>query len=344
MKPLLTAVLGLISLVTRAADTPEQILAAHGLKNSNGVWYALGDFEIPDRVQTIERLERRLHDLRKQRDWLLEQNESMKAQLDKLTAAQKPLREARDGTKSGSPQRKRLDEEIKKQTAAIEQLKKSIVSPDKLGATMPLKGVVMDLVAVRSDLAFHLLAIQRQIEELPAAYENLRKNAAVTAALASLQSPGQLAPSKAYANELRTLTRIERLVFTDALPVYREKKQLRIMALANEELPITFSLYETSEPTVITHNMAESLGLALDARARRVLKLDGKRDVKIYPAKLATLRLGRHLFKDLDVVVLPPEHENLGARIALTSLQGVRARVVAERLQLRLERVDENDE
>ena len=340
MKPFFAAVIGLAPLVAWAGDTPEQILTSHGLKNSGGVWYGQGDLEIPDRVQAIERLERRLHDLRKQRDWLLEQNESMKVQLVTLTAAQRPLREARDAAKSGSAQRKRLDEEIKRQTAAIDQLKKSIVSPDKLGGTMPLKGVVMDLVAVRSELAFHLLGVRRQIEELSSAYENLRKNAAVTAALAALQPPGQLAPNRAHANELRTLGRIEKLIFTDELPVYREKKQLRLAAIANEELPITFSLYETGEPTVITHTMAESLGLAFDEAARRSLRLDGKHEVKVSSAKLATLRFGQRVFKDLEVAVLPPEHENLGARIAISSLSGVRARFIPEQLRLRLELAD----
>ena len=222
----------------------------------------------------------------------------------------------------------------------IDQLKKSIVSPDKLGGTMPLKGVVMDLVAVRSELAFHLLGVRRQIEELPSAYENLRKNAAVTAALAAIQPPGQLAPNRAHANELRTLGRIEKLIFTDELPVYREKKQLRLTAIANEELPITFSLYEANEPTVITHTMAESLGLALDDAARRSIRLDGKRDVKVNSATLATLRFGQRVFKDLEVAVLPPEHENLGARIAISSLSGVRARFIPEQLRLRLESAD----
>jgi hypothetical protein len=293
------------------------------------------ELEIADRVAHVERLERRFHDLRRQVDELIEQNDKLKTELAGREANQKRLRDGRSSLKPAD--QKRLDEQIKQQQARIDDLKKSIVPPDKLGGTAPLKGVILELVGVRSDLAFHLLALRRQIEGLPALYGELRKNPEVTAALSSLEPPGQLAPARSFAGELRTLARIEKLIFADELPLYREGKQFRIAAIANEELPMTLTLFESTEPTVITHAMAQSLGLATEDGAKRDLRLDNRHNVKVYPAKLTSLRFGRHLLGDIEVLVLSPENENLGARIGLAAFRGLRVRIVPERLQVRLE-------
>jgi hypothetical protein len=344
MRLLVAAWLATLPLNADGGDSPEQFLERHGLKFVSGLWHATSDLQIADRVQTAERLERRLYDLSKQIDLSLEQNELAKTQLAELIATQRRLREARSGLKGGSAEQKRLDEQIKRQTAVIEQLKKSIVPVENLGSAMPLKSALIDLAGVRAELAFHTMAARRQIEQLPAVYEGLRNNSAVTAALRAVQPAGQLAPVRAYANELRSLGRIEKLIFADELPFYREGKRIRITAIANEELPIPFSFYDSNEPAVITHTMAESLGIDLDGKPNRRVRLDGQYDVRAAQAQLASLRFGRHVVRNLNVLVLPPENENLGARIGISALRGLRARIVPERLQIRFEPSSEKSE
>jgi hypothetical protein len=334
---LLVFFVGLVPLCAQAGQSSEQVLARHGLKQVSGLWQIAGIAKISERVQLAERLERRASDLRKHIDKMLDQNERMNVQLAAHTAAQKLKRDAREAAKDGSPDRKRLDEQIKQHTTAIEQLKKAIVPDDKLGATMPLKGMVMELVGVRSELAFHLLSARRRIAELPQQFANLQSNSEVTAALAALAPPGQLAPLRSFASEARSLDRTEKLVFTGELPLYREDKRWRVTGIANEELPLTFSLYQRSDVTVITHTMAESLGLEVPKKSRRDQQLvDGPR-VRATPVKLASLRFGQYVLNDVDVFVLAPEHENTGARISHSAFRGLRVRVVPERLMLLLE-------
>jgi hypothetical protein len=330
-------------LCAQAGESPEQALARHGLKQVNGLWHVAGAQRITERVQLAERLERRASDLRKRIDEMLNHNEHMNVQLAAHTTAQKLKRDAREATKDGSPERKRLDELIKQHGTAIDQLKKAIVPDDKLGATMPLKGMVMELVGVRSELAFHLLSARRRIAELPASFESLQSHGDVTAALAALDPPGQLAPLRSFAGELRSLDRTEKAVFTGELPLFREDKRWRVTGIANEELPLTFSLYQRSDVTVITHTMAESLGLEVSRKSRTDRQLvDGPR-VKATPAKLASLRFGQYVLKDVEVFVLAPEHENLGARISHAAFRGMRVRVVPERLLLLLEPGESRD-
>jgi hypothetical protein len=340
---LLAISLSLVPLSAAAAEAPEQVLARHGLKQVNGLWQFSGVVRITERVQLAERLERRASELRKHIDKMLDHNERMSGQLAVLTAELKRMRELRDVAKDGSTERKRLDEQIKQHGSAIDQLKKSIVPADKLGATMPLKGLVMELVGVRSELAFHLLSARRRIVELPEKYASLQSNSEVTDALAALQPPGQIAPLRGFSSELRSLDRTEKLVFTGELPLFREDKRWRVTGIANEELPLTFSLYQRSDVTVITHTMAESLGLDIPKKSRKDHQLvDGPR-VKVTPVQLASLRFGQHVLRDVEVFVLAPEHENLGARISHSAFRGLRVRVVAERLLLHLEPGESRD-
>jgi hypothetical protein len=327
----------------QAGDSPEQVLARHELKQVNGMWHIAGAARLTERVQLAERLERRASELRKHIDKMLDHNERMGGQLALLSAEQKRLRDLREVAKDGSTERKRLDEQIKQHGTAIDQLKKAIVPEDKLGATAPLKGLVMELVGVRSELAFHLLAARRRIAGLPAQYASVQSNDEVTAALAALEPPGQLAALRSFASELRSLDRTEKLMFTGELPLFREDKRWRVTGIANEELPLTFSLYQRSDVTLITHTMAESLGLDLPKKSRKEHQLvDGPR-VRVTPIKLASLRFGQHVLRDVEVFVLAPEHENLGARISHSAFRGLRVRVVPERLLLLLEPGESRD-
>jgi hypothetical protein len=336
-KSWLALCISLVPLCAQAGDSPEQVLARHGLKQVNGVWQIAGVQRITERVQLAERLERRASELRKRIDDMLDHNERMNVQLAAHTTAQKLLRDRREATKDGSPERKRFDEQINQHGTAIDQLKKAIVPDDKLGGTMPLKGMVMELVGVRSELAFHLLAARRRIEELHVQFKGLESDVEVTAALAVLQPPGQLAPLRTFASEIRSLDRTEKLAFTSDLPLYREDKRWRVTGIANEELPLTFSLYQRSDMTTITHSMAQSLGLELPKKLRKDRQLVDGPHVRVIPAKLASLRFGQHVLRDVEVFVLAPENENLGARISHAAFRDLKVRVNQERLLLQLE-------
>jgi hypothetical protein len=321
----------------RAADSPEQVLEKHGLKRANGMWYASVDLRIPERLQAAERQERRVHELTKQVEKLLHDQELLKVQLAGSNSAVKLLREARNKVKGGSNEQKQLDEQIKRQNAAIDEMKKMIVPAETLGSTMPLKGVVMELVGARSELAYHALRIRRSIEQLPKLYEQLHSDRAVLSALQSLDPPGQLGAARPYTSELRTLDRMDKLLFGDELPVYREGKEWRVTGVANEELPIAFTFNPNRGPTTISRTMAEALGVDVAGRQEVDRRIDGGQNVKAIPARLESLRFGRHVLWNVNVLVLAPENENLGARISAVAFQGLRVRVVPEQLKMVLE-------
>ncbi len=320
------------------AAEPDDTLVAAGLRRVDRVWLSQTEFELRERLANIDRLDRRFQEARKTVENLLDQNEQLRVQLTQLTADHKRNQESANAVKSGSPQRKLFDEELKRQSNQLQQLKRSIVEPDKLGGSRPLKPAAIELANSRAEVTLSLLAIHRLAVEVPNSYEQLRKHPRLAAAIDALEPPRQLGAGKNYATESSRLSRIEKLVLGDTVGLYREGKQLRLGAIANEETPLTFSLFESTEPTIITHGMAELLGLKLDARGEKTtIRVDGKRDVALSKAKIATLRLGRHVIADLETLVLPPEEEHLGARICTHALGGLRPRVDAARLTLKLE-------
>jgi hypothetical protein len=66
--------LSLWPLCAQAGESPEEVLARHGLKQVNGLWHIAGAGRISERVQMAERLERRACDLRKRIDEMLIHN------------------------------------------------------------------------------------------------------------------------------------------------------------------------------------------------------------------------------------------------------------------------------
>ena len=94
MKPAIAILLFFLTITAIAADPPQRVLERHGLKLVNGLWFAAHEAQITDRVQAIERLERRVRDVGKLVNQLLAQNELKKTQLANQTAALKILQEA----------------------------------------------------------------------------------------------------------------------------------------------------------------------------------------------------------------------------------------------------------
>jgi hypothetical protein len=325
--------------MTEAArgDTPEAVLQAAGLKRAGNIWLHPAELALRDRLAEVDRLDRRFQDARKQVQLLIEQNESYKTQLVQVIAAQQRTRDARNAAKGGSPQQKALDEEIKQQTKLIDQLKQAIVAPDRLGGAGPLKTASMELIETTVELARGLLAVRELVERLPSVYEKLASDSDVTSALAALTPAGQLGSGKTYASEVRGLSRLEKLIFNEAVPFYRDGKQARITGLVNEVLPVTFSFYESNDPTVITYSMAESLGIDLSSAPRTKVRLGGNTEFTVRQARLKSVRFGRHVVRDLETLVLSPDDESAGARIGGRSLRGIRPRLEPERLMLHLE-------
>ena len=85
----------------------------------------------------------------------------------------------------------------------------------------------------------------------------------MTAALAAIGPEERLGPSHVLHDLGHVLDRLQPLVLSDTLPVYREGKFYRVTALVNDAQPLTFSFVGTGERTIIPQNLAEAAGLSV---------------------------------------------------------------------------------
>jgi hypothetical protein len=189
-------------------------------------------------------------------------------------------------------------------------------------------------MVARDELLLALTAIRKLDRQVQDDYARLSANPRVTESLAALGDGARLGPAKDYDPELRTLPDYERLVLTDAVPMFLQDKLQRVSGILDERVPATFTWEPAGGRVLITANIAELAGLDLSqGKPERI----PERNLPATRIKLTSLRFGRHVLSDVDVLVLPPEGEYLGARIGPKVFKGLTVSPQPEQLQLFIE-------
>jgi hypothetical protein len=287
------------------------------LQRVGRTWCLPEEADLRDQLTGLDRFEQRLVGAQQSVDQMIGQNEVCRQRLLQLAAA---------ATKPG---------QAKVAGAAAEQLRRQYIPPEKFGLTAPLKPALADLMSVRTDLAIRLLPMREAMDHLTERYDALRHDGEVTAALASLNPPGTLGPLKNFRDGWKIVDKLQPMVFSDALPVFRESHFYRVTAIVNERQPLTFSFMGTSSPTLIPQNLAEAAGLSIDEHAQKIkLRLGGGREEMGWRTKVPQLRFGSHVLHDVEAYILAPEAADVGARIGAQAFVGYHVQLDADRLLL----------
>jgi len=243
-----------------------------------------------------------------------------------LLAARRELRN--EGGRLPATERRRIE-------GLVDSLLKQAVAPEQLGARPEIRAQVIQLINLRHETLLAVRWTRDLVPELPRPYSALEQEHEVAEALARLGPTHRLGPIGGYADQLPRLNVFERLVLTDWTPVYREAGQLRLGAILDGRLPVTFTWHEGSEPMLITANMAQALGLdALVGGAPRKLAVAPGREYELRPVRLRSLETGSCRVAGPFALVLPPEAEDLGARVGPAAFLGWVLNLQAEQLKL----------
>lgn len=323
--------LGLIlasSMSVRAAERAEAYLAEKGLQRigKSNVW----GFRDEERLRRrIERLAKRKQAMGRIEIYLAQrvaQNRRDWAALQQVEAA---MRQLPSSLPANAPQRKQLQQQ--------EQLLRSrSVAPNQLGGVADVQAQLIQLTNHRNEIALCWLSARSLLPQLAERYRTLPD--AVDQAIGELGGNHRLGPVVAFEKDLATLAEYESLAFNSTLPLYRQSGQLRIGGIINDETPVTFTWEDSREHTVITSNIAESAGLEVRNDAPRAVLAFGRRKLPATRMTIDYLRFGEHVLSNVVVYVLPPEGEDLGARIgrnAFADLQ-VEARPTALQFTIKL--------
>ena len=320
---------------TSAEPTAESLLKNHRLSRVARFWLFPEEIALRDQLAALEKMERRLGELRQAVDQAIEVNESCRQKLNQAESEEKRLRGLLPVAKAGSPQRKQLDLDLKAVGTLANQLRQAYQPPDRLGVGFPLRPLCLELVNLRTEMAIRLLPLRPTLDKLLSRYDLLREDAGVMAAIAAAGASDQLGPLPATRDATKTLDRLHAEVFPDWLPVYRDGSLYRVTALVNDRDPLTFSFGDTGQRTVITDNQAATAGLKFDEKIPAVrIRVAPGRDELVRLVKIPRLRFGRVILSNVEAAVLPPEAADLGARIGPGAFEGHRVHLDAEHFSL----------
>lgn len=309
--------------VSTCAQSPADVLASRGLHKigTGTIWISRSELELQQHLRGLDLLRNRIQNTERLLADHVRQHRSQMATLKALRAALK--------TANGDQRRA-----IRKRIDLIED---STVEPDELGGVAEVCQELISLSNQRNELLLATLAIRRLAGRLPEEYQSLRRDRATTAALTSAGNGARLGPARDYTSELRRLVDYERLVLTDELPIYLQSGLPRFAALLDEQTAVTFTWDKTVREVVITSSMARRAGLQIPVSAtRRSLRI-ARRQYEATRVKVERLRLGKHVLSNVEVYVLPPDAEYLGARIGPAALGGLKADLQLDQLRLRIQ-------
>jgi hypothetical protein len=315
-----------LSADTKETTSPEECLQkGHGLiRLSGGVWGPPLEAELKEKLAHLPVLRESVVLAEKE---LGERMEANRRAWTESAPTMEALKQAIGRLSPTDPQRLALSQKL---TA----LEGSVCEPSRLSCRGEVRARLVAFSRDRSLLQLALLWIRAQAPRLAEEYARLAKVSDVATALKQLGNE-KLGPLKSYAPEVKRLAEYDKLVFTDWLPAYQQAGQTRLSAIVNEQAPITFTWSEESDgKLLLPSGVLESCGLSLPENSpRQTIKL-ADRTVSARELAIPTLRLGRHFAKNLTAWVLPPEGEDLGARLPRHALTGLRINIELDRLRL----------
>jgi hypothetical protein len=289
------------------------------VRQGKEAWILPREVELRQRLDSLPEL---LDQMRKAHISINEARELNLARLPQRQAEEQALKKKAAKFGSTDPKRKQIEEEIK-------ALDRVAVAPEKLGGAPVVQQQLIHLISARGTALLGVSAARRDASALSDEYRPLLENEDVRAALRQLGGEHRLGPLRDYASDVRSLDAVEQFVFAQPQPLYLQSGRLRLGAILGERIPVTFSWSPKNEPTLITANIAQAAGIQPDASApQTTVACPGGRSFAARRVVLESLRFGKHMLRDVEAFVLPPEGEDCGARISPAAFKGYR--VVAE--------------
>jgi hypothetical protein len=305
-----------------------EVLTRHkGLQQLPGseVWINAAESRLRDLAKPVDEDYRTAGQLQRSLETRIGQN---RLAWESALVQREALRQSLAGA-TGDEQRQRIQQQIR-------EIDERLIDPVKLGAQPDVRATLIEWTNRRQRLTLAVLQIPRWHEQMLADYRQLGGDPQVSAALRALGSNQRLGPLEGgYRGLLRRLGQVESAVCTPWVPLYLQNQQARFGGILNEQVPVTFTWQESSEPTLVTASMVELAGLAPEDGEPQSLAV-GPRRLTARRIRVPTLRLGGVVLRDAPAFVLPADAEDLGARISSAAFADHRAQIEPERLRLSL--------
>ncbi len=292
---------------------------------SGNVWLVPAEFRLRFLLDELEPLERTILTLQRNLDQLVARNRML---WEENRVRIEALRRTMAEMETDDPKKRKIEQQIR-------DLKRQAVAPEDLFAVAAVRQRLIEWTNLRLRVQSIVIEIRALHAEMKEQYSRLATDATLADALGRLGSDHRLGPMRqGYRNDLKRLDRLERLVATDWLPVFRQSERVRFGGLLEDRIPVLFSWHESHEPTVLTANMVQAAGVQISEDAPVVVLTLAGRRLTTRRTPIRSLRFGAIQLKDLSVLVLPDDAEDLGAWIGPDAFTDYTLQLDPSRLRL----------
>lgn len=317
-------------------EAAQRTLQAAGLTQSGKFWITANEVEFRRQLQQVPREEKTFYTAQQQFRTLLGQFQATRGELQKYRTRLTEVRDLLGKNSSSSLERQQLETESQQVAEQISQAEQVISGRlNVLDESSEMTIATVDLVNAQNGLAIQLLNLKRRLSAMTGDYQRLAKDDQIQKALAVLRSDA-LGPVENYGALPRRLERLESIVFTDGVPFYRRSGQIRITAILDERLPFTFSYTGATGPTVLPASALANVAVDLAGAPPGEPVLVEQESIPTRRVKLPQLRIGKFVWQQVTVDVLPPEADYLGGRISQQAFAMQQASIEEGKLWFRL--------
>ena len=219
---------------------------------------------------------------------------------------------------------------------AVELYQRTATHPAKLGDENATRGAVVSLIVSIQELQLHTAQLRREVTELETKYADLANQPKVEELLGAMSPSAKLGPGMSLNSVRRRLADFAEQADAEMIPIYLESGQVRVGAIVNDRYPATFTWSEDTSHAVITDAMYRAwTGQTANGTLRSWRPNSGSR-TRCRQESLDYIRIGSAVLRDVEVLVLPPEQESVGAVIGPKLLNSYQAVCIPAELQLRL--------
>jgi len=334
--PVACAAVLLLSATSAPADdnpAPEPFKSA-GLVQSGNFLLCPAEVELARRLEGLRELERRYHQRRREFNDLVARSIKYRRQLKDTRAALQENLTRLGGSTLGGAQRLQLESQNRQLVERIQELQREIDKRlNAVDEASPLTRAAIEHVNARTALAVSLLACRRFIDESRDCYRRILEDDALKRAAQQLPDVA-LGPALRFDHiERRRLARIEPLVFSDGVPVYRRGGLYRVSLIIGEQTPAAFTYTGATGPTVVPLSLLQSAGLTITSDKREEIELEDRK-VRAARTILPSLRVGSVVVSNVKAFVLSPEDADIGARLSAEAFGRYQAQLDTDRLRL----------
>jgi hypothetical protein len=314
---------GNLAQADEAADA-RQVLEAAALTNSGGLWICPEEIEFRRWLDAADPIERQYQAVQQALDDHIRRNDAAGRELASKRREMKAIekkRAATAGTVIG-PTKEQLDRSYSDLQKRVAQLRKEFRKPDRFAEYQPVRDEAIRLANARASVTLAAIALRGKLVAMTARYERLGAQHEIVTALAAQTPPHRLGPAKEYSAEAaKRLARLDKIASSASMPIFREDNHLRFVAVVCDSMPITFSLRESDGPTHLPSSMAQSLGIAVDNLPKAEYAFGGRKLV-CQKIVLPSVRIANREFKNVAALLLPPEGDDLGAKLGRDAYAG----------------------